>query len=159
MISSPHMYLSSDSLLTRTSLILSILKSSPSMSSTVMVESAMDTTSSSERETARDLVFLNVGQKTTHWKKNTTFLTRHLDYRLFSRLKHATHRLVMCVHTFEDDLLWHFRTITHMNLHFKLYKQLQQKLLLDEQKSRVSQPNYHVSAAGTTCMAVAPTHT
>lgn len=44
------MYLSSDSLLTKMSLILSILKSSPSMSSTVMVESAMDTTSSSERE-------------------------------------------------------------------------------------------------------------
>ena len=49
-----HMYLSSDSLLTRTSLILSILKSSPSMSSAVMVESAMDTTSSSERERARE---------------------------------------------------------------------------------------------------------
>lgn len=42
-----HMYLSSDSLLTRMSLILSIFKSSPSMSSTVTVESAMDTTSSS----------------------------------------------------------------------------------------------------------------
>lgn len=42
-----YMYRSSDSLLTRTSLILSIFKSSPSMSSTVMVESAMDTTSSS----------------------------------------------------------------------------------------------------------------
>lgn len=41
------MYLSSDSLLTRMSLILSIFKSSPSMSSTVTVESAMDTTSSS----------------------------------------------------------------------------------------------------------------
>lgn len=43
-----YMYLSSDSLLTRMSLILSIFKSSPSMLSTVMVESAMDTTSSSE---------------------------------------------------------------------------------------------------------------
>lgn len=48
-----YMYRSSDSLLTRTSLILSIFRSSPSMSSTVMVESAMETTSSSEgqRET------------------------------------------------------------------------------------------------------------
>lgn len=42
-----HMYRSSDSLLTRTSLILSIFNSSPSISSTVTVESAMDTTSSS----------------------------------------------------------------------------------------------------------------
>lgn len=53
-----HMYLSSDSLLTRMSLILSIFKSSPSMSSTVTVESAMDTTSSSsegQRERARDI--------------------------------------------------------------------------------------------------------
>ena len=52
-----HMYLSSDSLLTKTSLILSIFKSSPSMSSTVMVESAMETTSSSsegQREGERD---------------------------------------------------------------------------------------------------------
>lgn len=46
-----YMYLSSDSLLTRMSLILSIFRSSPSMSSAVMVESAMETTSSSEGQT------------------------------------------------------------------------------------------------------------
>lgn len=45
-----HMYRSSDSLLTRISLIRSILKSSPSMSSMVVVESAMETISSSANE-------------------------------------------------------------------------------------------------------------
>lgn len=45
------MYRSSDSLLTRISLILSILKSSPSMSSMVVVESAMETISSSANGT------------------------------------------------------------------------------------------------------------
>lgn len=50
-----HMYRSSDSLLTRISLILSILKSSPSMSSMVVVESAMETISSSANETGPEL--------------------------------------------------------------------------------------------------------
>lgn len=49
------MYRSSDSLLTRISLILSILKSSPSMSSMVVVESAMETISSSANETGATL--------------------------------------------------------------------------------------------------------
>lgn len=40
-----YMYLSSDSLRTRMSLIRTILHNSPSMSSTVMVESAIETTS------------------------------------------------------------------------------------------------------------------
>lgn len=47
---STHMYRSSDSLLTRISLILSILKSSPSMSSIVVEESAMEMISSSAKE-------------------------------------------------------------------------------------------------------------
>lgn len=45
------MYLSSDSLRTRMSRIRSILNSSPSISSTVIVESAMEMTSSAERQT------------------------------------------------------------------------------------------------------------
>lgn len=49
------MYRSSDSLLTRISLILSILKSSPSMSSMVVVESAMETISSSASGTGAAL--------------------------------------------------------------------------------------------------------
>lgn len=58
-----HMYLSSDSLLTRMSLILSIFKSSPSISSTVTVESAMETTSSSSRgERDRDIELMH------HWQ-------------------------------------------------------------------------------------------
>lgn len=44
------MYLSSDSLRTRMSLIRSILHSSPSMSSTVLVESAIETASSAEKQ-------------------------------------------------------------------------------------------------------------
>lgn len=58
-----HMYLSSDSLLTRMSLILSIFKSSPSISSTVTVESAMETTSSSSKgERDRDFELMH------HWQ-------------------------------------------------------------------------------------------
>lgn len=44
------MYLSSDSLRTRMSRIRSILNSSPSMSSIVTVESAIETTSAAERQ-------------------------------------------------------------------------------------------------------------
>ena len=51
---STHMYLSSDSLRTSTSRILSILKSSPSMSSLVTLESAMETASPSRREQDQD---------------------------------------------------------------------------------------------------------
>lgn len=45
-----YMYLSSDSLRTRMSLIRSILHSSPSMSSTVIVESAIEIASSAEKK-------------------------------------------------------------------------------------------------------------
>lgn len=55
---SSYMYRSSDSLRTRMSRIRSILNSSPSISSAVTVESAMETTSSAGRQKTPQLLYL-----------------------------------------------------------------------------------------------------
>lgn len=62
-----YMYLSSDSLRTRMSLIRTILHNSPSMSSTVMVESAIEITSSvAKRHNQKSNVWQNKWQKHEH---------------------------------------------------------------------------------------------
>lgn len=118
-----HMYLSSDSLLIRMSLILSIFKSSPSISSTVTAESAMDTTSSSsegqrERETklmhhwqililfifkepkpnnlnSNDICSLRVGLELTLFRA----LCNHIFYTIWKRSQAWSCCRYLCSHT------------------------------------------------------------